>query len=189
MRINERLDQESAGWWADRHKPEVMEKLVEHYRQFAMKIAQPLFKKIGHRAMTWDDTEAAAMLGLCEAIRRFTPGKHAAFTSFATWRVRGAIIDAARDNDWVPHSARAADKALEISQLPLMLPLDDERDYQPTTGDDAPLNLDHPAIPPRYHRPLENIIRYGIKKAAKLEFASVGQLEMALKRPLLKAMQ
>ncbi|WP_437188291.1 sigma-70 family RNA polymerase sigma factor [Planctomicrobium sp. SH668] len=187
-RINELLDAHSAEWWANRNQREVMEKLVEHYRVFALKIAQPIFRKIGHRSLDWDEVSSAALFGLCQAIRRFEPGHHATFTSFATWRIRGAIFDAAREHDWVPHIVRRKEK-MGMAEIPSMFLFDENLDGLATRERQVMFDLECPSIPDRYHRCIRNILQLGIKKAAEIEFVSVGQLQAVLSRPLMDAMK
>ncbi len=53
-------------------------------------------------------------IGLIEAINRFDPDKNVKFETFATWRIRGSILDYLRKLDWSPRSLRK--KAREISE-------------------------------------------------------------------------
>ncbi|WP_437187605.1 sigma-70 family RNA polymerase sigma factor [Planctomicrobium sp. SH668] len=187
-RINELLDADAAQWWAERDQRDVMEKLVEHYRVFALKIAQPLFRKIGHRSLDWDEVSSAALFGLCQAIQRFEPGHHAKFTSFATWRIRGAIFDAAREHDWVPHIVRKNEK-MGMEVIPSLFRIDESIDRLAVRERKLIFDLECPSIPDRYHRCIKNILQLGIKKAAAIEFASVGQLQAVLGRPLIDAIK
>ena len=51
-----------------------------------------------------DDLIQAGMLGLIEAASSFSVNKGASFETYASIRVRGAMLDHARKNDWVPRS-------------------------------------------------------------------------------------
>ncbi len=53
-----------------------------------------------------DDLTSYGMLGLIEAVEKFDVEKGVSFEAFATYRVRGEIIDYMRRNDWVPRSVR-----------------------------------------------------------------------------------
>ncbi|MFZ5479002.1 MAG: sigma-70 family RNA polymerase sigma factor [Myxococcota bacterium] len=46
------------------------------------------------------------MLGLIDAIDRFEPGRGVPFKAYAEIRIRGAIVDALREADWIPRSVR-----------------------------------------------------------------------------------
>lgn len=61
------------------------------------------------------DLIAEGRIGLIEAINRFDPDKNVKFETFATWRIRGAILDYLRKLDWSPRSLRK--KAREISEV------------------------------------------------------------------------
>ena len=59
-----------------------------------------------------DDLQSYGMIGLIEAVERFDPGMGYKFSTFASKRVRGAIIDFLRDLDWLPHSIRSDAKRI-----------------------------------------------------------------------------
>ena len=46
------------------------------------------------------------MLGLIKAVEKYDPDKGVSFETYATYRVRGEIIDYMRRNDWVPRGVR-----------------------------------------------------------------------------------
>ncbi|MCD6119797.1 FliA/WhiG family RNA polymerase sigma factor [bacterium] len=62
-----------------------------------------------------DDLISEGKIGLIEAINRFDPGKNVKFETFATWRIRGAILDYLRKLDWSPRSLRK--RAKEIAEV------------------------------------------------------------------------
>src|SRR6476469_9700814 len=61
-------------------------------------------KMSSHRNCTVNHEDLVGMgtLGLIEAIDRFEPKRGFEFVTFATWRIRGAILDSLRSLDWVP---------------------------------------------------------------------------------------
>lgn len=63
-----------------------------------------------------DDLMQAGMVGLLEALGRFDASQGASFATFASQRIRGAMIDELRSRDWLPRSvrrnARAVDEAV-----------------------------------------------------------------------------
>ncbi|MFY0989135.1 RNA polymerase sigma factor FliA [Halomonas sp. C05BenzN] len=63
-----------------------------------------------------DDLIQAGTMGLLEAMGRFDAGQGASFATFASQRIRGAMIDELRSRDWLPRSvrrnARAVDEAV-----------------------------------------------------------------------------
>jgi RNA polymerase sigma factor for flagellar operon FliA len=53
-----------------------------------------------------DDLVGAGMVGLVEAAHRFDPSRGVQFRTFAYYRVKGAMVDFLRQNDWLGKSAR-----------------------------------------------------------------------------------
>jgi len=73
----------------------------------------PLVKRIVNRlavtvggAISEDDLISAGTVGLVEAAHRFDPSRGVAFVAFAAPRVKGAVVDCLRQNDWLGKSAR-----------------------------------------------------------------------------------
>lgn len=80
----------------------------------------PLVKRIAGRLaislpqhVDEDDLIGYGVFGLLDAVERFDPSKGAKFETYATLRVRGAMIDGLRTMDWVPHSARQKIKRIQ----------------------------------------------------------------------------
>ncbi|VAX21445.1 RNA polymerase sigma factor for flagellar operon [hydrothermal vent metagenome] len=81
----------------------------------------PLIKYIAHRLairlpshIELDDLISSGVIGLIDAIEKFDPTKETQFKTYAEIRVRGAMLDDLRSQDWVPRSVRQ--KASAISQ-------------------------------------------------------------------------
>jgi RNA polymerase sigma factor FliA len=53
-----------------------------------------------------EDLTSYGIIGLIKAIEKFDLDKGVTFETFATYRIRGEIIDFMRRNDWVPRSVR-----------------------------------------------------------------------------------
>lgn len=62
----------------------------------------------------FDEMVSAGTIGLMEALEGFDPGRGLAFSTFAAPRIRGAILDELRGQDFVPRSVRR--KARELAQ-------------------------------------------------------------------------
>ncbi len=60
-----------------------------------------------------DDLISSGVLGLIDAIEKFNPNKDTQFKTYAEIRIRGAMLDELRSQDWVPRSVRQ--KATQIS--------------------------------------------------------------------------
>jgi len=61
-----------------------------------------------------DDLIQAGMIGLLEAVRLFDPEQGASFETYAGIRIRGAMLDEVRRNDWAPRSVHRRHR--EIAQ-------------------------------------------------------------------------
>jgi len=53
-----------------------------------------------------DDLIQAGMVGLLDALGRYNADQGASFTTYASQRIRGSMIDELRSRDWVPRSVR-----------------------------------------------------------------------------------
>lgn len=60
-----------------------------------------------------DDLYGYGVIGLIHAVERFSPERGVKFETYAITRIRGAIIDELRSQDWVPRSVRS--RARELS--------------------------------------------------------------------------
>ena len=83
---------------------------------------QPLVRKLAHHMMAKlpanvqvDDLIQVGLIGLSEALTRFEATQGVQFETFATQRIRGAMLDELRENDWVSRSTRKSQKEIEES--------------------------------------------------------------------------
>ncbi|PIV91471.1 MAG: RNA polymerase sigma factor FliA, partial [Gallionellales bacterium CG17_big_fil_post_rev_8_21_14_2_50_54_146] len=80
----------------------------------------PLVKRIAHQMMTKlpysvqiDDIIQAGMIGLLDAASRYDEIHGAQFETYATQRIRGAMLDELRSADWLPRSLRRDMRKIE----------------------------------------------------------------------------
>jgi RNA polymerase sigma factor for flagellar operon FliA len=80
----------------------------------------PLVKRIAHHMMVKlpagvdvDDLIQAGMIGLMDAIDRYQEEHGAQFETYASQRIRGAMLDELRASDWLPRSARKNMRQIE----------------------------------------------------------------------------
>lgn len=73
----------------------------------------------------------AGTLGVVEAAWRFDPSRGVPFERYAARRVRGAVLDALRAEDWVPRSVRAEARRIELVEYALTARLG----RRPTAGE------------------------------------------------------
>ncbi len=62
-----------------------------------------------------DDLISAGVIGLMDAIEKYDPSRDNKFKTYAEFRIRGAMLDELRSQDWVPRSIR--DKAKRIEKV------------------------------------------------------------------------
>lgn len=81
----------------------------------------PLVHKIAHHmqsrlpaSVAVDDLIQAGMLGLLDALGRFEDGQGAQFETYASQRIRGAMLDELRHNDWLPRGVRKIQRDIEV---------------------------------------------------------------------------
>jgi RNA polymerase sigma factor for flagellar operon FliA len=61
-----------------------------------------------------EDLVHAGILGLIDAVRKYDPSKNVELKHYAKFRIRGAIIDSLRENDWAPRALRKKER--EVAQ-------------------------------------------------------------------------
>jgi RNA polymerase sigma factor for flagellar operon FliA len=81
-----------------------------------------LVKRIAHQMMTRlpysvqiDDIIQAGMMGLLDAASRYDELHGAQFETYATQRIRGAMLDELRAADWLPRSLRRDMRRIEVA--------------------------------------------------------------------------
>jgi len=77
--------------------------IVERHSELVRRIAHHLAARLP-ASVEIDDLIQAGMLGLIDAARNFQADQGAAFETYASIRIRGAMIDEIRRGDWVPRS-------------------------------------------------------------------------------------
>lgn len=107
--------------WLDyKNNPTTMKQraLVERYTYIPRSIAYQFARKKPH-VLDIDDLIQAGMVGLVQAMERYDPSKEVKFNTYATIRVRGAILDQINNVDWTPRpireSIKKVIKAIEAS--------------------------------------------------------------------------
>jgi len=92
--------------------PKVKDEIIIEYapliKFIALKIASRLPSNI-----ELDDLISCGVIGLMDAIEKFDPDRDNKFKTYAEFRIRGAILDELRAQDWVPRSVREKAKLVE----------------------------------------------------------------------------
>jgi RNA polymerase sigma factor for flagellar operon FliA len=86
----------------------------------------PLVKRLAHQmkaklppSVEVDDLVQAGMIGLLDAIQRYEENHGAQFETYAVLRIRGAMLDELRSNDWMPRSTRQNMRKVEQAMATL----------------------------------------------------------------------
>ena len=98
--------------WINGRDPDAGDVLIKKYKPLVsyhvQRIAVGLPKNVSR-----DDLVSLGMMGLFDALNKFDINRDLKFDTYASFRVRGAIIDGLRKEDWLPRSAREKAKKLD----------------------------------------------------------------------------
>ncbi|MBD7964265.1 MAG: FliA/WhiG family RNA polymerase sigma factor [Bacillota bacterium] len=67
------------------------------------------------KSVNKDELRSLGMLGLYDALKKFEPERDLKFDTYASFRIRGAILDGLRREDWLPRSLREKTKKVEAA--------------------------------------------------------------------------
>ncbi|NLJ55822.1 MAG: FliA/WhiG family RNA polymerase sigma factor [Firmicutes bacterium] len=102
----------------------------------------PLVKQVAGRLalglpahMEEEELAACGVIGLLEALERYRPSRGAGFKTFATWRIRGAMLDELRKNAWMPRSIYQQLRKLQAAEQKMSHTLGREPTRQELAGE------------------------------------------------------
>jgi RNA polymerase sigma factor for flagellar operon FliA len=90
------------------------DQLIMDYASLIRFVAQRISARLPSN-VDIDDLISAGVIGLMDAIEKYDPSRDNKFKTYAEFRIRGAILDELRSQDWVPRSVR--DKAKKIERM------------------------------------------------------------------------
>ncbi len=88
------------------------DQLIMDYAPLIKFIAQKIAIRLPSN-IELDDLTSAGVIGLMDAIEKYDPTRDNKFKTYAEFRIRGAILDELRSQDWVPRSVREKAKKIE----------------------------------------------------------------------------
>ncbi|MCD7709341.1 MAG: FliA/WhiG family RNA polymerase sigma factor [Clostridiales bacterium] len=91
---------------------ELREQLIIEYAQLVKLVAGRLSMYLGHN-VEYDDLVSYGIFGLIDAIDKFDRGKNVKFETYASLRIRGAILDQIRKMDWIPRTVRQRQRRMD----------------------------------------------------------------------------
>lgn len=92
--------------------PKVKDEIILEYAPLVKYIAQKIASRLPPN-IELDDMISCGVIGLMDAIEKFDPTRDNKFKTYAEFRIRGAILDELRSQDWVPRSVREKAKIVE----------------------------------------------------------------------------
>ncbi len=98
--------------WVEERSDDVCNELIRRYLPLVHYHVQRI--AIGlPRSVQRDDLFSHGLVGLYDALEKFNPELDLKFDTYASFRVRGAIIDGLRKEDWLPRTMREKIKKVE----------------------------------------------------------------------------
>lgn len=98
--------------WKEHGDVESKKQLIENYLPIVDYVSGRLAVGLP-KNVSKDDLSSNGVMGLIDAVEKFDYKRGLQFETYASWRVRGAILDGLRQGDWVPRSVREKSKKLE----------------------------------------------------------------------------
>lgn len=98
--------------WKEHGDLEAKKQLIEQYLPLVDYVTNRMAIGLPKNVMK-DDLASNGVMGLIDAIEKFDYCRGLQFETYASWRIRGAIIDGLRQGDWVPRSVREKAKRVE----------------------------------------------------------------------------
>lgn len=92
--------------------PETREKLILEFAPLVKVVAGRLSMYLGYN-VEYEDLVSYGIFGLIDAIDKFDCFKEVKFETYASLRIRGAILDQIRKMDWIPRTIRQKQKKIE----------------------------------------------------------------------------
>jgi len=94
------------------HLDELRNHLIERHYPLVRYIAERLLQTLP-KSIELDDLVSAGLFGLMDAIRGFDASRGIKFKTYCSTRIRGAILDQLRSQDWVPRLVRLKASRIE----------------------------------------------------------------------------
>lgn len=98
--------------YAKTKSSEAREKIILEYAPLVKVVAGRLSMYLGYN-VEYEDLVSYGIFGLIDAIDKFDCFKEVKFETYASLRIRGAILDQIRKMDWIPRTIRQKQKKIE----------------------------------------------------------------------------
>ncbi|ANB59890.1 FliA/WhiG family RNA polymerase sigma factor [Anoxybacteroides amylolyticum] len=112
--VSAREEQKHWQHWVMNRDRQAADELVQKYMPLVhyqvQRIAISLPKNVNKHELI-----SFGLLGLYDALEKFDPSRDLKFDTYASFRIRGAILDGLRKEDWLPRSLREKTKKIEAT--------------------------------------------------------------------------
>lgn len=98
--------------YAKTKTPELRENIILEYAPLVKVVAGRLSMYLGYN-VEYEDLVSYGVFGLIDAIDKFDLLKDVKFETYASLRIRGAILDQIRKMDWIPRTIRQKQKKID----------------------------------------------------------------------------
>jgi RNA polymerase sigma factor FliA len=103
--------------YRDTADPSARRQLLELYIGLVHHVARELSRR--SKAIELDDLVSAGTFGLIRALDSFDLSRGLAFSTYAVRRIRGAMLDDLRSQDWAPRAVRVKARRLQVATTAL----------------------------------------------------------------------
>lgn len=105
------LEQDLWNKWKYNQDDDAANQLIQQYMYLVHYHVERTMSHLPNSVMK-DDIKSLALFGLYDALKKFDLDRDLKFDTYASFRIRGAIIDGLRKEDWLPRSIREKTKKL-----------------------------------------------------------------------------
>ena len=100
--------------WINNKDPQAGDSLIRLYMPLVsyhvQRISVGLPKNVNR-----EDVKSYGLMGLYDALEKFDLSRDLKFDTYASFRIRGAILDGLRKEDWLPRSLREKNKKIDAA--------------------------------------------------------------------------
>ncbi|HAQ06190.1 MAG TPA: FliA/WhiG family RNA polymerase sigma factor [Bacillus bacterium] len=100
--------------WVQSRDPDAGNLLIKKYMPLVSYHVQRISVSLP-KSVSRDDLKSLGMIGLYDALEKFDPKRDLKFDTYSSFRIRGAILDGLRKEDWLPRSTREKAKKIDAA--------------------------------------------------------------------------
>ncbi|WAA11250.1 FliA/WhiG family RNA polymerase sigma factor [Fervidibacillus albus] len=98
--------------WLENRDENAANLLVKKYLPLVNIIVDKIQRSLP-KSVSKDELFSLGMFGLYEALEKYDPDRQLKFETYASFRIRGSILDGLRKEDWLPRKTREKTKKIE----------------------------------------------------------------------------